>query len=606
MCGMTGWIDHSIDLTTRRDVLAAMTGTLVPRGPDATATWVSPHVALGHCRLSVIDLAGGAQPMEIGGAVIVFTGEIYNFRELRAELAAKGHAFRTSSDTEVLLRAYLTWGASCVDRLNGMFAFAVWDERAGELVLGRDRLGIKPLYYHRYAGGLLFGSEPKAILANPLFKPQLSAEGVGELFAVPGARTPGHGVFHGLEELRPGHVLTFGRHGARVHRYWQLASHEHDDDKPATMKRLRELLEDIVDRQLISDVPVSALLSGGIDSSTVTALAARAFSLRGQPPLPTFSMDYGDDTAFVSDAWRPTRDGPYAELVASKLGTKHTGLDLDARQVLAADRISLAARDLPGWGDLDASIGLLFEAVRRSSTVALSGESADEIFGGYPWFAGAAREDKRFFPWLDPGALPSALLRPEIRDWARPDEYARRRFEEGAAEVPALAGEPARGRRMREAFYLGLTRWLPLLLDRKDRLSMRVGLEVRVPYCDHRLVEYLWNVPWELKTLDGMEKGLLRAVAADLLPGEIITRRKCAPPACRSSAYGEARREQLRGLVAQADAPIFQLVDRDRLTAIVAGGGHLPGPTPGPNTNFAVGYLLDIDRWLRDYAVTLH
>ncbi|WP_242910399.1 asparagine synthase (glutamine-hydrolyzing) [Actinomadura terrae] len=605
MCGLTGWLDWTLDLRLHRATVEAMTRTLALRGPDGTGVWASRHVALGHTRLSVIDLAGGAQPMAIGDQVLVFTGEIYNFRELRAELGGLGHRFTTASDTEVLLRSYQQWGPSCAERLTGMFAFAVWDERTQELFLCRDRLGVKPLYFHRYPGGLLFGSEPKALLAGPHLAAELSADGVGELFAVPGARTPGHGVFRGLEELRPGHTLTFGRSGPRVRRYWQLDSREHPDDVPATVATVRELLSEIVEQQLVSDVPVAALLSGGVDSGTITALAAQARLREGLPQVPAFSMDYGPGGEFVPDAWRPTRDGPFAELAAAKLGIPHTGLVLSSETILAAGEYSLSSRDLPGWGDLDASLGLLFAAVREGSTVALSGESADEMFGGYPWYARAAAHDGGFFPWLDASALPALLLRDDVRDWVRPEEYARDRYAEAVAEVPGLAGESAADRRIRRAFYLGLTRWLPLLLDRKDRLSMRTGLEVRVPYCDHRLVEYTWNVPWEVKSLGGVEKGLLREAAAGLLPDEILNRRKCAPPACRDGAYTLVLERRLAGLLAEPDAPLFQLVDRDRLAGIVRDGGRLPGPTPGPNTHFGMGYLLDVDQWMRRYAVTL-
>lgn len=615
MCGIAGWVDWEHDLSGYRDVVAAMTTTMSCRGPDDGGTWITPRAALGHRRLAVIDIEGGVQPMAAPDprspvAVVTFSGEIYNFRELRAELTARGHAFRTRSDTEVLLHAYLEWGARCLPRLNGMFAFAIWDTRNEELLLARDRLGIKPLYYTELPSGLLFGSEPKAILAHPLFVPELDDEGIAELFTV-FARTPGHGVFRGLRELRPGRLLRVSRSATTESRYWQLQSRQHRDDLDTTVTTVRELLEDSVQRQLVSDVPLCTLLSGGVDSSALTALAAGTRQRQGQGKVTSFSVDFrGAEADFRPTPMRPSLDGPFVRRMVEHLGVRHFPVELDTADLVAAADLPLAARDLPASGDFDVSLYLLFREVARHATVALSGETADEVFGGYPWY----RDDEVLaggtFPWFPRSRRPAELLHEDIRARIRPEEYEADRYAEALAEVPRLDGESGRARRLREICYLDFTRQLALMLDRKDRMSMIVGLEVRVPYCDHRLVEYMWNVPWELKTAGGVEKGLLRRAVADLLPPEVAWRPKSAYPASSDTAYGDAMLDRMRELLADPSAPLFDLVDRSRLQGAIERGETAPAsssPSGAVSTHGRIGlaYLLDIDAWLRTRHVRL-
>ncbi len=610
MCGITGWVDWDRDMDSRRQVVEAMNATMACRGPDSTGVWMSPRAALGHRRLAVIDIEGGAQPMcaddpDDPAAVLTFSGEIYNFAELRAELAARGHAFRTRSDTEVLLHSYLQWGAECVPRLNGMFAFAIWDTRSEELLLARDRLGIKPLYYTELGSGLLFGSEPKAILANPDFVPELDDEGIAELFAL-FARTPGHGVFRGLRELRPGRLLRVTRSATTESRYWQLRSAPHLDGLDTTVATVRGLLADTVEHQLISDVPLCTLLSGGVDSSALTALAAAQ-----DRSVTSFSVDFrGSEADFRPTPIRPSLDGPFVRRMVEHLGTRHTTIELDTADLVAAAGIPLRARDLPGTGDFDISLYLLFREVTRHATVALSGESADEVFGGYPWYRDEQALAADTFPWFARSRRPAELLHDDIHKRIRPVEYEAQRYAEALAEVPRLDGETGRARRLREICYLDFTRQLGLLLDRKDRMSMLVGLEVRVPYCDHRLVEYLWNVPWELKTTGGIEKGLLRRAVADLLPAEVAWRPKSAYPASRDTAYGDAMQARMGELLDDPHAPLFDLVDPARLRTAIQRGNTAPAsssPSGAVSTHGRIGlsYLLDIDAWLRTHHVRI-
>lgn len=405
MCGITGWVSFDRDLRASADTLDAMTQTMECRGPDDRGTWTEGPAALGHRRLAIIDLPGGRQPMTAetprGTVALVYSGETYNYTELRRELTGRGHKFTTDSDTEVVLRGYLEWGERLAERLNGMYAFAVWDGRENKLVMIRDRMGIKPFYFYETPDGVLFGSEPKAILANPLAKPRVTLDGLRELFTI--VKTPGHAVWDGMHEVEPGTVVTVDRGGLRQRAYWTLETRPHTDDRDTTIATVRSLLDDIVRRQLVSDVPRCTLLSGGLDSSAMTAIAARQLGEQGET-VRSFAVDFvGQTENFVADEMRGTPDAPYVHDVAQAAGTDHRDIVLDSNDLADPEvraRV-IRARDIPaGFGDMDASLYLLFRAIREQSTVALSGESADEVFGGYLQFFDEEARSADTFPWL--------------------------------------------------------------------------------------------------------------------------------------------------------------------------------------------------------------
>ncbi|WP_370944268.1 asparagine synthase (glutamine-hydrolyzing) [Amycolatopsis sp. cg5] len=569
MCGIAGWVSFDRDLRREQATLDAMTDTMAARGPDERGTWADENAALGHRRLAIIDLPGGRQPMSAesprGDVVMVYSGEAYNFVELREELRARGHRFTTKSDTEVVLRGYLEWGEAIADRLNGMYAFAIWDAAERKLVLIRDRMGVKPLYYFPTPDGVLFGSEPKAILANPLAKPVVGADGLRELFAF--VKTPGDAFWQGMREVKAGSVVTVSPHGIREHVYWSLKTQEHTDDQAATVAHVRELLDDIVRRQLISDVPRCTLLSGGLDSSAMTAIAARHLAESGEV-VRSFSVDFeGRTDGFVADKIRPDADTPFAHEVARWVRSDHQDIVVDAAHHAdpAIRGHVLRARDMPaGNGDIDTSLYLLFREIRRHSTVAISGESADEVFGGYLWFSDPVVQQADTFPWLVHWAEyfgdDTQVLTPAARKALDLDTYLRDNYAGAVAGIERLAGESDFEWRQRKISNLHLTRWVRVLLDRKDRTSMATGLEVRVPFCDHRLVEYVYNTPWSLKTFDGKEKSLLRAATADLLPQSVLQRKKAPYPSTQDPSYAAALRVEARELLSSPSHPVFDLI----------------------------------------------
>ncbi|WP_163513617.1 asparagine synthase (glutamine-hydrolyzing) [Fodinicola acaciae] len=604
MCGITGWVDFDRDLTGQRDIAQAMVDTMACRGPDAEGLWIREHVALGHRRLAVIDLPGGAQPMPFSQhnedvVALTYSGEAYNFVELRDELTANGHVFRTDSDTEVVLHAYLQWGAELVDHLNGMYAFAIWDTRREELLLVRDRMGVKPLYFAALPHGVLFGSEPKAILANGQIKPVVDADGLRETLAF--VKTPGLSPYKGIREVRPGHVVRINRDGVTEHRYWGLRSEPHTDDLETTVRTVRELLDDIVTRQLISDVPLCTLLSGGLDSSAITALAQKSLVATGRPPVRSFAVDFtGQTENFQPDFMRDTPDGPYVHDLAEYAKTDHQDIVLNTADLMDERHREavVRARDGLSMGDMDTSLYLLFKAIRERSTVALSGESADEVFGGYKWFHDRDAVRAGTFPWLamrqrmDGGW--DRLLAPRLAKKLAVADYVQHRYAEAIGEVPALDGEEPFQARMREVSYLHLTRFVQNLLDRKDRMSMAVGLEVRVPFCDHRLVQYVFNTPWSMKTFDGREKSLLRAATKDVLPESIVQRVKSPYPSTQDPTYHQALVESVEKLIAQGDSPVFDVLNADMLRAATRAPAGFEQPA-----RMGLELALSMDKWLR-------
>ncbi len=609
MCGIAGIVDFDKNMLEESRTLAAMMDAIAHRGPDSAGTFLTHQVALGHRRLTVVDPAGGSQPMirSIGSNTytIIYNGELYNTPELRQALIKKGHTFFSHSDTEALLLSYIEWGPSCVERLNGIFAFAVWDEKKQRVFLARDRMGVKPLFIARAGHTLLFASEIKALLAHPEIHPVLDENGLLELFALAPARTAGKTLFSGIEELRPGECMIYSPLGTYVHRYWQFVSEEHTDNLHTTTEKLHWLVSDSAKRQLVADVPVCTLLSGGLDSSALSAIAAQAAGEK-DGILRTFSVDYADNEKyFTRSVFQPSPDRDYIDIMRRHIGSDHITVTLDTPELISSLRDAMIARDLPGMADVDSSLLLFCRQIRGYATVALSGECADEIFGGYPWFYREDLLNLDMFPWansleLRRSVMSKALSRLNIED------YAKSRYFDTVDETPLLGSEKPLERRRRQMFYLNIKWFMSNLLERKDRMSMACGLEVRVPYCDHRLAEYAWNIPWDIKNLGGMEKGILRLAVKDLLPEEIYNRKKSPYPKTHNPEYTRLVSAALKETLADPSAPIHALVDKaviaemlDTLSIVTPWFGQL---MTGPQL-FA--FLLQLNMWLEEYKVSI-
>lgn len=613
MCGIAGWIDYSRNLTHERAVIKAMTDRLAPRGPDAEGYWFSEHAALGHRRLVVVDPQGGRQPMvrqrRNSTYALVYNGELYNTDDIRQELITHGHSFEGWSDTEVLLQAYLEWGESCLQKFNGIFAFAVWDETGEQLFLARDRIGVKPLFFSQQGDSFLFASEIKALLAHPFVSPTVNREGLAEIFVMGPARTPGHGVFAGISELKPGYCMVVNRNGVRIKQYWSLISREHRETFDETVASVRDLVLDAVKRQLVSDVPLCVLLSGGLDSSAITAMAADHYQQEGRAPLRTFSVDYVDNEKYFQiNEFQPNSDAPWVKIVSDAFHTKHYSYFIDTPQLADSLFPAVLGRDLPGMTDVDSSLYLFSREIKKQATVALSGEGADEVFGGYPWFYRRQSATSKTFPWMRGTEERFRLYSPELLAIIRPQEYLAERFREALVEVPRFDGDTPVDAQMREMFYLNLTRWMPTLLDRKDRMSMATGLELRVPFTDHRLVEYLWNIPWEQKYYQNREKGLFRKALEGVLPEAVLWRKKSPYPKTHHPAYLEAVRNGIIRILDDKGSPLLPLINQPALrnfAATVTTATNLPWFGQLMNAPQLLAYFIQVDYWLREYKVRI-
>ncbi|QHS22905.1 asparagine synthase (glutamine-hydrolyzing) [Virgibacillus sp. MSP4-1] len=611
MCGITGIIDWKKDLESERFWLRKMTDTLSLRGPDDSNMWIDQHVAFGHKRLAVVDLEGGKQPMtkqcQDNHYTLVYNGELYNTEDLRRILAKKGYSFRTTSDTEVLLTAYIEWKEDCVEHLNGIYAFGIWDEEKEQLFLARDRLGVKPLFFLNEHSKLLFGSELKALLAHPNAKTEVDRDGLSEIFGLGPSRTPGHGIFKNIQELRPGHALIFTKDGVKTTRYWNVKSYEHHDSVEETAQRVRELFIDAVTRQLIADVPVSTFLSGGVDSSAITAIASQYFERKGNGPLRTFSVDYeGNDQHFQSSRFQPSTDGPWIKKMVSYFSTDHHNEVISGYELAGLLKQAVNLRDQPGMADIDSSLLWFCKQIKKHTTVSLSGECADEIFGGYPWFHHPETNKNTGFPWMTSLDSRISLLHPEWQRKLDLKTYVNDRYQETIEETPYLEGEKLKDTKRRELFYLNMQWFMQQLLDRKDRMSMGAGLEVRVPFADHKLVEYVWNIPWDLKMYGNREKGILRKALEGLLPNEILYRKKSPYPKTFQPEYTRAVTEWMKEILEDTDAPLFEFIQKSKIEDIVRSeGAEFKDPwfgqlMKGPQL---IAHLCQINYWLRAYDV---
>lgn len=528
---------------------------------------------------------------------IVYNGELYNTEELHRDLTAKGHVFLGHSDTEVLLHAYGEYGEDCVNRLNGIFAFGVWEQGRRRLFLARDRIGVKPLFYKLHNGGLLFASEIKTILTYPDVKARLDETGAAQLILFGPGRLPGSGVFQDIQEVEPGCCGYYEAGKLTLRRYWKLKDREHRDSFEETVECVRYLVQDAILRQMVSDVPIGTFLSGGLDSSIITAVCAGQMKERGER-LKTFSVDYeNNDLYFRANKFQPNSDNAYIQLMTEALHTDHRRTVLRPEDLYDALEDATIARDLPGMADVDFSLLAFCKEVRQDVKVALSGECADEIFGGYPWYRDPEVRAKEGFPWAQNTAQRCRLLSPAIK--LDGESFVMEAYNKTCRESDILPGTPDIDRRMKEMVNLNFAYFMQTLLDRKDRMSMYCSLEVRVPFCDYRIAEYLYSVPWEFKDYQGREKGLLRQAVAGLLPREVLERKKSPYPKTFDPRYEQLMEKRLTALLEDGNAPLWHLISREEAKNMLEAPTQWPWYGQLMRRPQTMAYLCQIDFWLR-------
>lgn len=615
MCGIAGFFNPNKDYTKERKkwqpVLERMNQTLKHRGPDGSGTYLCPSVGFSHVRLKIIDLFTGEQPMikkrDGFDFAIVFNGEIYNMNELKDELTAKGAVFETASDTEVILTGYMFYGIEYIKKLNGIFAAALWDARSQKLHLFRDRLGVKPLFYTKKDDTFVFSSEIKGLFAYPGIRPVLDCGGLCEIFALGPAKSYGKGVFKDVFEALPGHVITIDRFSYTDDAYWTLKSRPHEDSMEKTIEKTAWLLSDSVKMQMLSDIPISTFLSGGIDSSLVTAICAKELKKQGKA-LNTFSFDFTDNQKFFkSNAFQPSQDRPYAEQMVSHCGTNHRFLECSNQEQFHCLYKAVDARDLPCMADVESSMLYFCSQVVRHNKVTLTGECADEIFGGYPWFHSKEAFETNAFPWSKDIAPRQILLDDTLIEDLNLEEYSLAAYEKTIRETPMLPEDSPEEKRRREIAYLNLRWFMTTLLDRMDRTSMYNGLEARVPFADHRIVEYIFNVPWEMKCPDGIVKGLLRHAGANMVPKDILWRQKSPYPKTYDPSYEKLLGRQLKEVLATPSSPIRTLLDTKKVKNFLNSPSDYGKPwygqlMAGPQM---LAYMLQVNYWLKHYHIQI-
>lgn len=586
-----------------------MNEELSKRGPDEDGVYIDTNICMAHKRLIVIDPSGGKQPMTFkyneNTYTITYNGQIYNTKELKHELIENGFSFESQSDTEVLLKSFVYWSYDVIHHLNGIFSFAIWNSNKKELFFARDHFGVKPFYYCLIDDTFVFSSEVKSLFKFPRITAKLDSEGISELLGLGPCHTPGNGIFKDIYELKPASLGVFNEFGLKTEKYWSLVSKPYTDSFEKTCDTVRYLLEDSIDRQLVSDVPVCTFLSGGLDSSIITLYAANYRKKNGLPPLETYSVDYVDnDKNFVKTDFQPNSDNYYIDLMQKKLNTNHHNIVLDTPELADSLEDAMIARDYPGMADVDSSLLLFCKKVKEHATVTLTGECSDEIFGGYPWFFREDALKSGTFPWSIAIDERQSLLNPELASKIKLKDYIDYRYNESLDEVVVLDTDSDETKQKRKISHLTLNWFMQTLLDRSDRMAMYNGFEIRVPFCDYRLAQYVWNIPWEVKALNGREKGLLRYVMKDLLPEEIVDRKKSPYPKTWNPNYLQKVKSMLSKIMEDTSAPINSLLNRDYILNIIKTDGKafarpwfgqlMTGPQ-------LMAYLCQVNMWLEKY-----
>ena len=609
MCGIAGWIENDFDMSKRMNVLNRMSETLQRRGPDENGIYVNKNTALIHRRLVVIDRENGKQPMAVNHKgttyVIVYNGELYNTEQLREELKADGFHFRGHSDTEVVLKTFIKYGKECPKKLNGIFAFAIFNSGDRSVFMCRDKIGVKPFFYYEYKDGLIFGSEIKTILASGVTKPQIDESGLYEIFFLGPARTPSCGVFKGIKELNPGECATYKNGFLCTEKYFSIEAREHTDNEKQTIEKTRYLLTDAIRRQLITDVPMCFLLSGGLDSSIIVKTASNYNKEKKLGKINTYSVEYRDNQKyFTKSLFQPNADVEYISLMSKNADTRHREIILDNSLLVDALYESVDARDLPGYVDVDSSLLLFCKEIKRDYTVALSGECADELFGGYPWYHNHSILFEDCFPWSRSQDVRRFILKDGILK--NGEEYVRQRYLDTIKLAPKLKSDNKIDKRMREMFYLNFYWFMQCLLERKDRCSMYSGLEVRVPFCDYRIVEYAYNMPWHLKAYGKREKGIVRKAFEDILPKEICWRKKSPYPKTHNPIYFEECAKRVR-LILNKKNILTEMLDKNAVESIIENPEKITTPWYGQlmKAPQILAYIIELDYWFEKYHIEI-
>ena len=603
MCGIAGILSSDIDLRQEKEMLWRVSDSLKMRGPDARGEYITRSVALIHRRLSVIDPQNGVQPMRFGKYIIVYNGEIYNTDEIRRELRFHGYVFETDCDTEVVLKSFHLWQERCAEKLNGIFAFAIYNMDSEEVFLCRDRIGVKPLFYSKTKDLFAFASRTDTLLHVKGIEPVCDENGLNEIFMLGPAKTMGKTYFRDIKEVKPGEYLYYKKGKLKSGVYWSLKASEFSDNCVQAQEHTHFLVTDAIKRQLVSDVGICTFLSGGLDSSIISKVAYDYMTDRGEI-LNTYSVDYKDnDKYFKSSVFQPNKDSDYINLISDYIDSDHHNIILNNTDVADSLIESTFARGVPGFTDIDSSLLLFCREIVKKHKVALSGECADEIFGGYPWYH---REEILFeetFPWSRTTDVRHSILKNGFLKHS--DEYVKNAYDETIASTDFLDTDSRLEKRMRQMFMLNMNWFMQTLLARKDAMSMQASLEVRVPFCDYRIVEYAYNMPWSIKSYNGREKGILRKAFENELPDIITWRKKSPYPKTFNPDYVQAVSKMALCVLEDKSCVLNEMINKSSIMSLIENPDSLSEPwygqlMRGPQV---LAYLVQIYAWIRRYNV---
>ena len=608
MCSICGMVDFINPEYVNMQLVQKMGAVLNHRGPDQNGSYVEKGIAFQHNRLAIVDIERGLQPMkrtyEGKEYVIIYNGEIYNSEEIRHLIEKEGIVLQTTCDTELVLYLYILYKQECSKLLNGIFAFAVWDKEQKYVYLARDRFGIKPLFYTRLGSTLIFASEIKSLLVHPLVKRVLNHIGIWQLMFMSPTKIQGKSLLEDIDEVPCGYDGIYQGEDLHLRPYWRLEAKPFSDTENEAIMTTRDLLKDAIEKQLVSDVPLATLLSGGLDSSIITSVAAKKYQEEGRR-LTTYSFEYEENRKYFNKTlFQPQSDDDFASKLANILGTDHNILTVSIDELADLLRNAAIYRDGPGMADIDSSLLYYFRMIKRNHTVVLSGECADEIFGGYPWFYREEMLNNGFFPWIHDSHERAGLFRSEKVKEKEGFEYINNVYKKSIAACPTLENDSATMKQSRIATWLSVNYFMTSLLERKDRMSMASGVEVRVPFADHRIIEYVYNVPWEIKFKNSVEKSLLRSAMKDYLPDLFLNRKKSPYPKTHHPKYEEKVIKYLNEILLKKDCRLYELIDRSTLNQILKGdnvtwfGQLMSRPQ-------LIAWLIQLEAWMEYYDIAI-
>ena len=534
---------------------------------------------------------------------ICFDGRIYNKNELYGQLIKKGFPLIGKSDEEIMLFSYICWREEMMKMINGEFASVILCERENRVFLVRDRMGINPLFYLSLNEGIIFASEIKTILAFPGVEPQLDVQGISELLLLGPGRIPGNGVFRGIFEIKPGFFGIYQDGNLKLHRYWQLRDHIHEDDFEKTAEKVRSQIYDSVRNHLTAQTSVGTMLSGGLDSSIISAICARECDAKDQQ-LHTFSLDYKNNTQFfLPGRFQPDSDTQYIQIMQEALDSHHHWTILTPEDLVEGLQDAMIARDLPGMADVDSSLLSFIKSIKPYSSVVLSGECADELFCGYPWYRDADMRDIIGFPWANTLNERARFLQGWILDQINPKEFVLDHYYHTIHHADILPENSPQDKRMKELMNLNISWFMQTLLERGERMGSHYGVDIRVPFCDYKIAEYAYSIPWTFKDYKGREKGLLRECMRGLLPDAVLFRKKSPFPKTHDPHYLELVSNLLKEVIQDKQSRILQIVKPESLEVLLSTDFSWPWYGQLMQRPQIIAYMLQINLWLKHYSL---